>query len=204
MKNIVIIGIDGAGKSTQSAMLKKAFKEKNISSSVVKGDGANCCVFDEIEKYEQKVIESRTRLLGYALDFSYRHIELKKHSNNKTVFIWDRYTYCLTAYFLALGVDIDEASIILSILPKPDITLLLDIDAEYALKRLNEGRKKIKPEENIDYLSKVRLQYLELAKKNNIKIINALDTVENIHNKIWEVVGENSILQWKENGYGSK
>jgi len=69
----------------------------------------------------------------------------------------------------------------------PDITFLLDIDVDTAFLRFEKNREKDRFENlNKDFFEKVRLGYIDIAKKNpeRIKIINANQDAESVANEI--------------------
>ena len=72
---------------------------------------------------------------------------------------------------------------------KPDLTIVFDIESEVAQKRL-QGEKDRLEKEGLEFHKALRFGYLELAKEepNRIKVINANDTIENIHKKVIELI----------------
>ena len=72
---------------------------------------------------------------------------------------------------------------------KPDLTIVFDIDSNVAQSRL-KGEKDRLEKEGLEFHKALRQGYLELAKNNpeRIKVINADDTIENIHKKCIELI----------------
>lgn len=77
----------------------------------------------------------------------------------------------------------------------PEITFLLDLDAQTGLKRLQEGDKSGKwqgdrvEQKGLDYHCRVRQGYLELAGRSSgrIVIIEAGGNSDAVHEKIWQL-----------------
>jgi len=78
---------------------------------------------------------------------------------------------------------------------KPDVTIFLDIDLDTCLARARaRGRGSDRMEEQAsDFYHRVRNGYLELASResNRIVVLNAIDDVETVAERIWEVVRRN-------------
>ena len=71
----------------------------------------------------------------------------------------------------------------------PDLTLIFDIDIETSLSRVGQEKDRMESA-GVDFFNRVRNGYLEIAKQepDRVKIINASDTIENIHNKVLELI----------------
>ncbi len=189
---MAIIGIDGAGKSTQVALLVEALNRWRAGSVLaVKGNGANSEVFKLLNEANGCRVHPDIKCSGYTLDFVARYIELERNASKEAILVWDRYSYCIEAYFLPLGVNMGRFSPILSLLPEPLAVFLLDLDPKVAIRRLkSRGEKGLKPEENLRYLSSVCEQYRTLANKTNIILLDASEPCSQVHKRIWQYLGD--------------
>jgi dTMP kinase len=74
---------------------------------------------------------------------------------------------------------------------RPALTVLLDLDVEIGLKRNRGINKTDRLElEDVEFHKRVRSAYLDLAAREpeRIKLINASENIEAIHNKIVNTV----------------
>lgn len=104
------------------------------------------------------------------------------------VVVCDRFNTATFAYQgYGLGMDTEEVKAIDAIATKginPDLTILLDIDAEEGLKRAGSERTADKMEKRSkEFHEKVRQGYLELAKKepDKFRVVDSGKDVETVH-----------------------
>lgn len=180
MKHIALIGIDGAGKTSLAERLhdyiNSLYKDKVI---IARSDKLNSDVLKEMERQGDYKVSDELRLTAYAFDLSIKYMQIANRSELNFV-IWDRYFYCLYAYFAALNVDLSQARKITSIMPTPDYTIFLDIDVATAIKRIIHRNEMQKKDENNDYLMKVREEYKKIASDSRIIAVNAALSEEEI------------------------
>jgi len=181
-KIIVFEGIDGAGKTTISKILYKFLREKNYNTVLTQEPFTN-----EITELIKKSGWRDPVLLTllFSADRAY-HIKWLMEQKPEIV-IMDRYYYSTIAYQSVLGVEEDWILNVNSKFPKPDITFLLDLNEEEALKRLKKDDK-FNFEEKITSLKLVRNKYLELARKYNFIVLDATHTIENIAKKASSII----------------
>jgi dTMP kinase len=86
--------------------------------------------------------------------------------------VMDRYYYSTIAYQGARGMDIEEIRKMNDFAPVPDIAIILDIDPETAVERINR-RGKGNYFERIDYLRKVRKIFLSMEDYPEVRIIDS-------------------------------
>ncbi|MEM4367024.1 MAG: dTMP kinase [Candidatus Anstonellales archaeon] len=174
---VAIEGIDGAGKGVQCSFFHSPFKRLSFPSRK----------YDLIRKYLNKEIEIRPEaiFLLYASDI----IDSILSINLKEKWVLDRYVQSTAAYEVS-GVGFKRQKEILKMLPYPkaDIVFLLDIDPEISVERMSRANKKADRYERIEYLSKVRANYLELAKESFFAkrwvTINAAQSIEKVRDEI--------------------
>ncbi len=167
---IVLEGIDGSGKSTQSELLgnyllKNGFKVKTIREPTNNKIGK---LIREILTQKDSTTPMMQKTLGllFAADRMHLSQEIEKLEKEDTIIISDRSFYSSLVYQEPEN-WIKELNKFVKI---PDMVLLLDIDVEKSVTR-TEG---IDEFENIEFLTEVRKKYLKLAENNNnFKIIDA-------------------------------
>ncbi len=208
---IVIEGLDGSGKATQTALLTQYIKEKNISvrqisfpdynnpsSSLVKmylggelGDNPN-----DINPYAAASFYAVDRYASYQQFW-------KKDMQSGTVIVADRYATSNAIYQLAKLEKQDYDKFLLWIedyeyrllqLPKPDLVIYLDMPVEVSQKLLEkrydgDESKKDLHESHDEFLKQCRQSALYSAKKYHWQIIDCVEndmprTIEAIHQDI--------------------
>ncbi len=186
---IVLDGIDGSGKTTQIELLAKYFNEKNIPFEVISFPRyGNNPYTDQIEKYlkgEQK-FDPHTIAKAYAGDRLLAKPIIEKWLEKGKLVLANRYTSANKAH---LGVDLPEDQ-----MPKPDLTILLDVDPKKGQENALKLHKADIHEHDLKHLEKAAKIYLQLAKsKPNWVVINcmkngAMKTPEEIHQEIINIL----------------
>ena len=191
-KLIVFEGTDGAGLSTQSALLYKYLKKRGHAVIHTK-EPTN----DYIGKVIRSVLRRKKRFCAETLQLLFcadraEHIEsvikpaLKQ---NKTV-ICDRYIMSTVAYG-ALKLDMKWLISLNAKFRRPDMTILLDVPPEVGLKRkFGPGNEDRFEKEALDFHSKVRDGYLALAAQEPDRwlVIDGTQSKEDIAEIIWQKV----------------
>lgn len=227
-KIISIEGIDGSGKETQAKLLKErlnnlgweaevySFPNYDSNSFAIKGireilDGS-------IEKYRKDFMDNTYAISSiYALD---RFLSIEKilgknknNKDNKRIVIFDRYVESNMCYQSAkmYKKNIDKKDILQRAkwiydleynrfkLPKPDLTLFINISAESSEKlrknrEFKSGTSKDIYEENFSFLKKIEEISIFLSKEFNWKKIDCSDDehnispIEEIADNIWKEV----------------
>lgn len=211
---IAFEGVDGSGKSKQAALLyerlKKAGDRPLLTSEPT--DGPIGTIIRRVLEKDGKIDPYSLQLL-FAADRAY-HIDtvIGPAIENDTYVITDRYIYSTIAYGSAAGLDKKWLEEVNSKFVKPDITFVLDIDPEVAIRRVKKralefirqsieyGYNDIEMDkksandqtelfEKVDFLTKVRKIYRELSKNNNnYHIVDANRKVEDISEEIMQIL----------------
>jgi thymidylate kinase len=174
-------GVDGAGKSTQIAALRTWLEAQGLRVSILtfwdniaaltglregaghrifkgeKGVGSPEAPVNRRDKNVQSWPMTCVRFGLYALDAVSTRINVKKMLRSDADFIiFDRYVYDLFAN-LKLGNGFVRAyvKVLMKIVPRPDISYVLDADPQAARAR--------KPEYPLDFICMNRCAYLDLA-----------------------------------------
>lgn len=202
-KLVSFSGIDGAGKGTQIESLCARLKEAGLRVGLItfwddvatltglreasghtlfkgdKGVGTPDAPINRRDKNVQSWPMSGVRLCLYVLDaVSLRRVVGKALSSGIDVLICDRYIYDELAN-LTLSNPAARAYVrlILKLVPKPDVSYLLDADPVQARAR--------KPEYPLDFLHTNRASYLALSNLAGITVIPP-DSIQNVKQNILE------------------
>jgi dTMP kinase len=189
---IVFEGIDGSGKTSLSRMLFSYLQEKgcNVVWFREPGDSQWGRKIRELANLKDSIpIDEELEYFIKDRQWNVRNNISPNLKQDKTV-ILDRYYFSTACYQGARGLDMEE--IIkknTTFAPVPDITFIIDVDVDTALKRIKLNREQeVKLFEKKDFLRKVRENYLKLRGHLNIHVIDGspdLPTVfDQIKNKI--------------------
>lgn len=214
---IIIEGLDGSGKSTQTALLEDYFKSSGVdykkiklpdydnpSSTLVKmylgGDfGKNA---DDVNAYAAGAFYAVDRFASFKLNW-------KKDYDNGTLILADRYATSNSIYqmekldesewdgYLEWSADFEYNKIGI---PRPDLVIYLDMPVEISQRLMSsryngdEGKKDVH-EANVQFLNSCRKSALYAAKKQGWRVVPCSDgkkplSVDEIHNAIINLVKE--------------
>jgi len=190
-KFIVFEGLDGAGKTIQAAMLKQWLRQKGLKCITTKEPTENITGnLLKVTLYLEKLSPVTDALLFAADRAEHLDKEIKKAIREGNIVISERYMYANLAYQPAQGVDEEFVEKINEFAIKPDLVILLDVPADIALKRKWNVLYYLpsKFEKSIDFNEKVRRNYLQLAKKHKMKIIDASKSQDEIFEEVKIVV----------------
>ncbi|NJE84783.1 dTMP kinase [Thermococcus sp. CX2] len=202
---IVIEGIDGAGKSTQAKLLAKWFEERGYD--VVLTKEPTDTAFGKLIRrlvltggkegiIDGARISHEAEALLFAADRAeHVHKLIKPSIEAGKIVISDRYFYSSLAYQWARGLDLDWLIDLNRFAIRPDLVILLDLPVKESMKRINGRSIKTEFDKIAELQKKVRENYLKLAERfPEMKIVNALASVEDIHNDIVALV-EHELLK---------
>ena len=187
---IVIEGIDGTGKSTQSKRLAEWFRSRGreVILSREPTDGP----------WGKKLRESATtgRLsaeeeLECFLNDRREHVEMsiKPALAEGKVVILDRYYFSTMAYQGARGFDPDEIRLRNeAFAPQPDLLLILDLSVESAHGRIGARGDTVNEFEQRDTLSRCREIFLSLRNESFARVIDAEPSLNVVTADILSVV----------------
>lgn len=187
---IVLEGIDGAGKSTQTELLndwliQQGYKTRKIVEPTTSDIGQT--IRKELLNPESTsdINQQKLTLLFAADRLTLKKEILEAKDSKDIILISDRSFYSSICYQNNSSVDKDWIYDVNVHTPRPDLTLLLDLDENDAIQRCD----KEEVFENIQFLEKTRNNYLSLLEKeDNIEIVDASKTLDEVHEDIKKVV----------------
>lgn len=201
-KFIVIEGLDGSGKTTQTKItaerLEKRLIKTHVTAEPTKNTYGKLC-----REYLSGRPASKTLC---AAVFTADRIEhntdpddgINAHLNHGETVLCDRYYYSTLAYQgVDVGMDwLKGLNLGCEDIRKPDLCIFLDLTPEVSMQRINSARSSddIEIYENIPYLTDIRARFYEvinmLKDDENIKIIDASRSIDEVADDI-----ENAILE---------
>lgn len=194
MSFIVIEGLDGAGKSTQIELLKQYLTGKHIDSEYIHFPTTDSRIFGNmISRFLRGEFGGLDDVNPYlvALLFAGDRYNLAEQINNwqkdGKVVINDRYVYSNIGFQCAKLSDEKEADKLFDWIfdleydyfkiPKPDLSIFLDVPFEFTKKRLTENRsgsdrdylegKTDIHEADLDFQQKVKRTYLKAIDRDD-------------------------------------
>ena len=219
---IVLEGLDGAGKSTQITKLRDMFRSNGIESEYLHFPRFDAPVYGELIarflRGDLGTVESVNPYLVallYAGDRADAATIIRKWLNDGKVVIVDRYVYSNIGYQCAKITDIDARVKLREwilhtefeefAIPKPDLSLFLDVPFAFTERKLTEVREgedreylqggKDIHEASLDLQRRVREVYLESAAlSEDLHVVNCsneeggMASPEEIFERIMEYV----------------
>lgn len=189
---VVLEGPDGAGKTTQAALLKACFENQGKEVLLTKEPTTETEAGVKVRQilnskenadpqYIQKLfIEDRREHVAKVI--------LPALKEGKIV-ICDRYFFSTFAYGYIDNPDIDGLVEMNADFVAPDITLALIVDPEKCIKRLEGRVGSIDHFEKVEKLAKVNEAYKILAKRfSNIVLIDGEKPIEEVHAEITKIL----------------
>lgn len=196
MKIISFEGIEGVGKSTQINLLKDYLESKGLTVTVLREPGSTITgesIRSILLDSKENLSEESELLLMFAARAQL--ISEKVLNNNVDVILFDRFYDASIAYQgfgRGLSINFIKNLIDFTKCPTPDLTFLLDISVQDGFERKIADIKDRIESSGDEFFNKVRNGYLEIANDQpaRIKIIDAMDSIESIYEKIIEHVNQ--------------
>ena len=175
---ITFEGIEGSGKSSLIAQLKKYFKSSKLEAFFSKEPGGT-----DLGKEIRKILlnpkysfDPTSELLLLLADRA-EHVQkiIRPNLQKNKLFFCDRYLDSTLAY-QGSGRNLDKKIIkeMFKVLdfPIPDLTILLDVPVQIGLSRARKRNKLDRFEkEDLNFHENVRRSYLDLAKNDSARIV---------------------------------
>ncbi len=203
-KFITFEGIDGSGKSTQLRLLAGDLRMRgyDVLTTLQPGGTPLGRRLREAFLETEETVHPMAELLLFAADRA-QHVNflIKPALQEGKIVISDRYADATAAYQGA-GRGFDEKLVnqVIKVATdglKPDLTLFFDIPIEKAIMRasgrLDEETKQNRMDrEDADFYARVRDAYLRIADREprRFKVIDASGPINEVHQKVAEIVGE--------------
>ena len=198
---IVFEGIDGCGKSTQAQILAERLRQMGQDCLLTRepSDGEVGKLLRRALSGEIKFCEQTMAALFAADRLDHLTNEedgVLKALNAGKIVICDRY-YLSTYAYQSVEVDLAWAMALNSQavkIARPMVNIYLDISVDKALERIKDNRSQIDIYESKERLIHTKKSYesiiARLKDEENIIIINAEQSIEEIAQNIWEQLGE--------------
>lgn len=191
---ITLDGIDGAGKSTNLAVMKAWFEKHQLPVLFTREPGGTPAgeALREILLNPATQVSLRTEtLLMFAARQQHLETVILPALKNGTHVVSDRFTDATFAYQGGgRGVPLQDIATLEHWVQgdfRPDLTLLLDVPLEVSMVRINQTREKDRFEqEEAEFFNRVREVYLQRANKQpeRYAVIDSSQSLEEVKNQI--------------------
>lgn len=185
---IVVEGFDQAGKKTQSKLLAKFLKTRNIKSKIFSFPDYSTPIGKEIRRYlgGKRSFPPQVIHCLLAANRWEKAKEIQDALSENNVVIMNRYYQSNLVYGTVNGLDMKWLENLDDGLPKEDIVILLDVNVTDSFSRKKERRDKF--EENMEFAQKISGTYRKLAKQFGWHIVNASRHKQAVHQDIRQIV----------------
>jgi thymidylate kinase (EC 2.7.4.9) len=185
MPFVAIEGIDGSGKSTVISHLAGILPRVYVTREPSGGPIGRL-----IKEWALRGGSSDPHVdaLLFAADrIEHYRREVKPKLMEGFLVVTERYVESSIAYQGAAGVPIDFIKYINSLVPKPDLTVILDVDPQIAVERISRrgGAEKF---EHAAFLRRVREIYLRRAAEEEHPVVDASRPPEAVAREVAEII----------------
>jgi len=185
---IVIEGIDGAGKTTHARKLVRWLRKLGIQAyyTFEPTKGTIGRILGKMAS--KRKVNVKVEALLFAAD-RIDHLDktIKPLLEKGSIIVSDRYVHSSIAYQSITVGDQRWIEELNKFAEKPDLVILLDVDPEIGLRRIKRRRARF---ERVEILKKVREKYLELAKREGFKVIDANREIGEVFKDVRSLVEE--------------
>lgn len=191
---ITLDGIDGAGKSTNLAVMKAWFEKHQLPVLFTREPGGTLAgeALREILLNPATQVSLRTEtLLMFAARQQHLETVILPALKNGTHVVSDRFTDATFAYQGGgRGVPLQDIATLEHWVQgdfRPDLTLLLDVPLEVSMARINQTREKDRFEqEEAEFFNRVREVYLQRANEQpeRYAVIDSSQSLDAVKNQI--------------------
>lgn len=199
---ITVEGVEGSGKTTVAHQLAEWLHQQGFTVTLTQEPGGT--PFSDRIRDLLLSPEGRSAWTEVFLFLASRaeHVAkvIRPALERGEIVVCDRFTDSTLAYQgFGLGLPVEvltELNRLATNRIKPDLTLLLDIEPEEGLKRVQ--RTTIFEQRDLPFHQRVRWGYLQLARKepNRIKVVNAHEPLEAVMAQAKQWV-EEALRQWR-------
>jgi len=192
---IIIEGIDGAGHTTQSDLLKEYFKGLGVDFIFLKTPNKSLPIGGAYYSYLNKEYELNTESVFSlcASDVIMNKERILEAKKNNKVILFERYITSTLAYQAANGFNFEKGIKIIKLLgfPKADIIIYLDLPVDVAIERKMKNKILDRHESDRGLLERVKDMYEKQIKMNFLGKwyrIDATKDIETVHQDIIKII----------------
>ncbi len=205
-KLFIVEGVDGSGKSTQIALLKKWLESEGYSVFFTEWNSSDLVKETTREGKKKNILTPTTFSLLHATDFADRlNYQIIPPLKAGMIVLADRYAYTAFARDAVRGVSPQWIRNLYSFAVKPDISFYFDVPIQMACERILSNRSQIKfHEAGMDlelskdtkesfkiFQSKIMDEYKKMIEEFSLTSIDATQEIHDQQEIVREKVKEN-------------
>ncbi|MEM1598131.1 MAG: dTMP kinase [Pyrobaculum sp.] len=182
---VAIEGIDGSGKSTVIAQVARRLPRVYVTREPSGGPVGRL-----IKEWALKggSVDPHVDALLFAADrIEHYKREVEPKLREGYIVITERYVESSIAYQGAAGVPVEFILYINSLVPRPHLTIILDVDPGEAVRRIAQ-RGAAEKYEVSEFLHKVRDLYLRRARAEGYPVVNAGRPPEEVADEVVKII----------------
>ncbi len=186
---IAFCGIDGCGKTTQLKLAEKWLLDRGHEVLATRQPGDFYRKHPAVRNFFRSNVaeggmESLVMLSALDRQFHLRTV-VEPALSAGTIVLCDRYYYSAEAFFFARGIDCEFVRQHNPGIPKPMLTVFLDIPGRVCHERIHsrDGKWSSVEEQDLAFLEKVRLGFEGAADETFLRI-DGLESIETIHETV--------------------
>lgn len=187
---IAFEGLDGSGSSTHSAAIAQRLREDEYDVVLTKEPTDNVIggIIRGVLSHKLTMTPETLQLL-FSADRGHHLMEIEPWLKEGKIVMTDRYMMSTFA-FGSLSIDDPEwLKALNSKFKEPDLTILIKVDPEECIRRINASRGRTELFEDVDKLKKIWKRYEELSKElHNVIIIDGNPGIKEVQENIYEVI----------------
>ena len=187
---IAFEGLDQSGKETQAQELRERLRAQGYKVRLLSFPDYGTSIGEEIARAlqgERDYGPDVMQLLFIANRYE-RKPAVEQWIDGGLILVCDRYRASSIAYGEAHGLDAGWLTEIQRFLPQPDLTILLDISPETALRRKTVGRDRY--ERDLELLERVRESYRRQATQADWEIVDGEQPRAAVTERVARIVDE--------------
>ncbi len=187
---LCIDGLDGCGKSTHMKLLAKWLRSQGheVVATDEPTDGPIGRIIKRMLKEGPKLPVTTEALLFAADRLQHVMGVIKPALKTGKLVLSERYVYSSFAYQSARGARMSWLASINKHVPKPDLAVLIDVPVETSLARMKPTRKLDKFERDLQLQHRVRRNYLRIAKRERLKVVNGARPIDEVQADLRKLV----------------
>jgi dTMP kinase len=185
---IAFEGLDQSGKQTQAELLRERLKEEGRKTRLVAFPDYGTSIGEEIARALQgeRDYDPDVMQLLYIANRYERRGTLEQWIEAGSIVVCDRYTASSVAYGEAQGLDASWLADVQKFLPRPSLTIMLDITPETAVKRKAVDRDRFERDRAMQ--ARVRDSYRRQASEGGWIVLDGERSMNAIAADVYEAV----------------
>jgi dTMP kinase len=185
---IAFEGVDQSGKRTQAKLLVERLKRNGFKVNYLSFPIYTTAIGEEIKtslEGRRSYIPQVQHMLLAANRWEVKD-EIERWLEQGHFVVANRYFYSNYAYGVSKGLDLDWLRALDRGLPEPNLVILLNISSQTSASRKLRGRDV--HERNLEFLTRVKESYLQLARSYNWIVVNGEMPIRTVHEELWKAV----------------